>query len=297
MKKIITFLLSSLFSVNLWSDPPLFATNTITLDFTKSHSTEHFKNSGMKFTDISNSSIQSFSYQNQILRLILPNGRILKQNVELGIADAKDNELLQLTTAGVIMPHDEAYKVATKIHRNLGLATDKLDQWYLEEMDKGRNAKGYSISANERLYPRVSMAIQSSMNEKYPWVIALKISWNWRKHEDWDEDRAARENPPPPPEYATISLEPPSGNVYARKDAYRDLHEADRLLVTEKQATATLTPLPKSELTSISKKDTDNESLPDDNQRTLIPIYFLAALGIAGIGSFIYFYIQRNRHK
>lgn len=209
-------------SYNVNAKPPEFSPNVITLDFRNSHSIEAFKKSGIKINDISSSTRQSFSYQNQSLIIKLPAGRVFEQKIRLGITDGNDGELLQFTTAGVVMPHDEAYQVAKKTHLNLGLPTEKLDQWYESEKNQGRNAEGYSISANTRMYPRVSMSIRSSMNKLYPWVIGLKISWYWKKHRDWDEKRANRENPRPLPQYATVSLEPPSGNVYDRSDAYRE---------------------------------------------------------------------------
>ncbi|MCF6312920.1 MAG: hypothetical protein L3J39_10765 [Verrucomicrobiales bacterium] len=199
---------------------PVFSPDVITLDFSNGHSIDAFKKSGIKLNDISSSSRKSFSYQNQSLIIKLPGGRVFKQKVRLGIADGNDGELIKITTAGVVMPHDEAYQVAKKVHLNLGLPTDKLDQWYGSEKNQGRNANGYSISANKLMYPRVSLSIRSSMNKLYPWVLGLKISWYWKKHRDWDEKRANRENTRPLPQYATVSLEPPSGKNYDRSDAY-----------------------------------------------------------------------------
>ncbi len=224
---ILTMKPTSLFITVLFSlslglcepGPPQFEKPSVTLDFSQGHSMDIIKNSGLILNDISNSSTESYSFQKEKILIKLPNNREIKQNVTLGIVDAKNGNLVRFSSTGVIMPDEEAYEVAKVLHQNLNLPLNTLEKWYKTEMQNYvRNRKAFSISANMNSYSRISFGLNRSMNKLYPWVVNMTITWDWRKHKGWDESRANTEMKFPSEKYATISLEPPSGNVYDRRD-------------------------------------------------------------------------------
>ncbi len=207
------------------AQPPEFGDQTFVLDFTKNHTEEDLKGAGLEYKKaLGDSSYEVLLFQNQKINVEIPGGRRFEQKVVMGSISIRDGRLQEFETYGVIMPQDEAYEVAKMLHISLGLPLDELDQWYEKNKGKARDTNPYDIS-NSNIFPVVSIGIHTSMNELYPWTVALKLSWNLRIHKDWDEQRAAQENQPPPAGYETVSLEPPSGNIYDGRDAYKHLRE------------------------------------------------------------------------
>jgi hypothetical protein len=197
-----------------WASPTV-------LDFSRSHTMEDLRQSGLEISEMYSGVFESYSFKNQEVEIRLPAGRSIHHNIELGIIDTKNKQLVRISMTGDVMPHDQAYKVAMLFHKSFGLSQNSLTQWEIVNRGKIRNGEGYSISANLNYYPRISFGIDPSINGLYPWVVNLLISWDWDKQREWNEERAWRELPPPSSQLATISLNPPSGSKYERKEAYK----------------------------------------------------------------------------
>ena len=223
--------------------------NSIVLDLSRSHTVEDLNKSGLTVSEIAGGLHgQSYSFQNQNIKILLPGGRKIEQSVTLGTINTKQDQLSQISMYGGIMPHDQTFQVAKIFHQSFGLQTSELDAWYKHNIGKVRNAEPYSVSANLKFYPRVGITIRSSMNGLYPWVIALSISWDWDKQRDWNEERVWREFPPPA--ITAISLNPPSGLKYERRDAYKEtLKEQKEFEQEQVEQRQTSTPVISSNLT------------------------------------------------
>jgi hypothetical protein len=197
----------------------------VVVDLSRSHTVDDLKRSGLRITKIAGGLHgQAYSFQNQEVVIRLPAGRSITQNVVLGTIDTKEDELTDLFMYGEVMPHDQALQVATLFHQSFGLPLHQLGNWGAQNKQKIRDGEPYSISANMNFYPRTGIAIKPSMNGLYPWVISFSLSWEWDKQRDWNEERASRELPPPTT--ASLSLNPPSGQKYERRDAYKETLEA-----------------------------------------------------------------------
>lgn len=240
MKIIFLGLLAGIWiSVNTQAAP-------VVLDLSRSHMVDDLKKSGLVMKEISGGTgEQDFAFENQEVEIRLPGGRSIQQMVILGIIDSKDDLLTRFSITGDVMPHDQAIQVAKIFHQSFGLETSELDAWYKNNIGKVRNAEPYSISANLKFYPRIGITIRQSMNDLYPWVIGLSISWEWDKQRDWNEERVWSELPPSA--IAVISLNPPSGQKYERRDAYKESLEEQKSFEQELAAkgqapTPTMTP-------------------------------------------------------
>lgn len=180
-------------------------------------------------------------------------------------------------------------------HRTFDLPLDRFEDWEKENRDKVRNADPYSVSANLKYYPRVTLGVNKSMNGLYPWVIQLSISWDWDKHQDWDEARVWNElsalgN-------SMISLNPPSGESYERKTAYKEIlkiqSEYERELAEEGALPPRLQSTPDKQPEE-SGTDTDNANDDKPNPSLLIIIVgVIAAIVISMLGVFWFFKAKR----
>jgi hypothetical protein len=208
----------------------------VTVDFSRSHTIDDLEQSGLELKRIAGGlKGQAYAFQNQDIRILLPGGRSISQLVVLGTADTENDQLTRISMTGEVMPHDQAFEVARTFHQAFGLKTGELEDWHKRNIGKVRDAEPYSVSANLNFYPRIGISIRQSMNALYPWVIGVSISWDWDKQRDWDEERVWRELPPL--SVAAISLNPPSGEAYDRRDAYKELLEEQRIFEQELAAT------------------------------------------------------------
>lgn len=196
----------------------------IILDFRKSHTVQDFKDSGLQIQEIRGGlEGQAYVFQNQEVEVLLPVNRLIRQSVVLGTVDTREGVLTEFDIYGDVMPHDQAAAVGRSFLESFGLPTDKFESWIVDNQKGGRDGKVFSVSANLVYYPRVSFAVRPSMNGLYPWVTKLLLSWNWDKQRDWNEERAWKELPLPAPGYEAVSLNPPSGLKYDRKEAYKEI--------------------------------------------------------------------------
>ena len=191
------------------------------LDLSHSHSVGDLHDSGLHLKEMSSGIPgQAYIFQSHAMRLMLPTGRSLSITANRGRIDTDSQKITRISITGYAMPQDQAYLVASQFFDAFELDKASLESWHEENKGRGIDVTRFSISVNLGFYPRISLAVLPSMNYLYPCVIRLLISWDWRKHHDWDENRAWRELPEPPAGLADISLNPPSGKVYDLKDAY-----------------------------------------------------------------------------
>jgi hypothetical protein len=191
------------------------------LDLSRSHSVEELKRSNLRVKEIAGGLHgQAYSFENQEVEIRLPGGRTIIQTVVLGTIDTRDGSLTDLYMYGNVMPQDQAVQVAEMFIKTFALSPGSLNQWEAQNRGKARNGEPFSISANLNFYPRTGIGIKPSMNGLYPWVVSLSLSWNWDKQRVWNEDRVWRELPPPTA--TAISLDPPSGQTYERREAYKE---------------------------------------------------------------------------
>jgi hypothetical protein len=194
----------------------------VILDFSLSHTVEDLQKSGLEIREIVVGSGQTYSFMNQEVEIRLPAGRTIRQSDVSGIINAKGGILTEYSMTGDVMPQDQAVKVAQAFIKTFGLSPNTLNQWETQNRD-AQNVEAFSISANLNFYPRIGIGIKPSMNGIYPCVVSFSLSWNWDKQRDWNEQRAWQELSPPLSQFASISLNPPSGLKYERREAYKEI--------------------------------------------------------------------------
>jgi hypothetical protein len=208
---------------------------SVKLDFSRSHTIEDVKKSGLLLNQIKGGTDElDFSFQNQEIEVLLPGGRTFRQFVELGIIDSKNGLLSRFSTSGGVMPQEQAYLVARIFHQSFGLPLNNLEEWNRRNQGNGLSGEAFGVSPTFKYYPIVGIAIVPGTNKLYPWDINFKIEWGWREQRDWNEERVWRELPPPA--ITAVSLEPPSGLKYDRRDAFKDALEAQKKFEQEQAA-------------------------------------------------------------
>lgn len=236
---VFQLLITVLFCQSVWASPKV-------IDFSRSHSVDDLNRSGLALREIgSATSERDFVFENQEVKILLPGGRSIQQQVELGIVDTKDGLLTRLSITGGVMPQEQAYQVATSFLQNFNLPKANLEEWNRQNQGRQFGSNSFGATSGWGFYPRVGLAISSSVNKLYPWVVRCEMEWGRREQRDWNEERVWRELPPP--KAAAISLDPPSGQTYDRREAYKEsLEEQARFekeLAAKGQAsTPTMTP-------------------------------------------------------
>ena len=197
------------------------------LDFSRSHSVEDLSRSGLVLNEIGGGGTgeKDFAFEKQDVRILLPGGRSIDQWVEQGIIDTKNDLLTQISISGGVMPQDQAFQVAQSFHRSFNLPLDDLNAWNKRNLGKQSRLDSFDSSFASDYYPMVALAIDRSVNKLYPSKVRLLIQWDRKGQRDWNEERVWRELPPPA--NAAISLNPPSGKRYERRDAYKGVLELD----------------------------------------------------------------------
>lgn len=197
----------------------------VVLDLSRSHQLEDLKKSSLVIKAIAGGAgREDFSFENQEVEIHLPGGRIVRQAVVLGIVDSKKGLLTKLSITGGAMPQEQAFQIARLFQQSFDLPLDELNDWKKRNEGLELSSDRYGVSALLKYYPVVSLSIDGSINRLYPWVIRFEIEWGWKEHRDWNEERVLRELPAPA--LASISLNPPSGLKYDRREAYKEALEA-----------------------------------------------------------------------
>ncbi len=211
--------------------------NLVELDFTRSHDLESVLDAGLAVREFPDSQGRTFMLSPQEVLLHLPGGLSIQQRITHGSMDADEKgNLSSLNLYGDLMPIEEAFRTAKRVHFALGKPTTNLEKWFVENQGKGevREGESFPFGDNTGRYPSLHFTIRSSMNTAYPWAFSFSMGWNLLpRNKDRDESWAASNNPRPPEGFENLSLNPPSGRIYDGKDAYRHLvgrqEEVDRI--------------------------------------------------------------------
>lgn len=209
------------------------ASAQVVIDLQRQHTLDQVKKSGVKLRSFEGDP-GFYTIEATELVLKLPGGQELRSKLQHGSFKVKDNGVLSsLEIHGPVLPDNEAYQVALKIHQALGIPPDRLEQWKLAIPGKGRDAPNFT-HANKDYYPDLFFEMGDSMNPRYPWYMIIELGWNALPGDNRDESWGAANNPKPPPGLERLSLDSPSGKTYDRKDAYAHLkkeqEELDRRL-------------------------------------------------------------------
>lgn len=192
------------------------------LDFSRSHTIEDVRRSGLKIkllTGYKGSHLAYVFEEDTDVVVILPGGRKITQKITIAHIDAVDGVLTRLRLHGSVMPQDQAYQVAGMFCDSFKLSHDELENWYQHNLGKKYDNKDIYLGSDNSYYPGVTLKAAPSFSTNYPWVICLLIKWNWNGHRGKDEEYTWREFPAPAiPE---ISLNPPSGLKYDRADDFK----------------------------------------------------------------------------
>jgi hypothetical protein len=236
MKGIVALLLITLAAGGSANAAP------VVLDLSRSHSFEDLMRSGLSIKEIAGGLHgQAYSIQSQEVEIRLPAGRSITQTMVLGTIDTQNGELRQLSMYGEVMPLEQAVQIAHLFHQSYDLPTAAMTAWKDANRNGIRSVNGYSVSPVLQYYPIISLAIDGSINQLYPWVVRFEIDWGWKEQREWNEERAWRELPRPA--IAAISLDPPGGLRYDPRDAYKESLEAQAKFEKELAAKgATSTP-------------------------------------------------------
>jgi len=191
------------------------------LDFSRSHSMEDVRRSGLRFKRLSDfgHSVAYVYEEDRDIVVLLPGGRKISQRISIAHLKEKDGVLTLLSLHSGVMPQDQAYQVAGTFCDSFNLSHDKLEAWYQLNFGKKYDNEPLNISADDKYYPAVDLELFPSFSTTYPWSIRFHIEWNWSKQRGRTEEQTWREFPTPAiPE---ISLNPPSGLRYDRADDFK----------------------------------------------------------------------------
>ncbi len=210
--------------------PALANDGNVVIDLSQTHDLKTVLEAGLKAIEYSTQSRNGREFtipEGQSLVFRLPGGFEIQQVIQQGSMSAdKEGKLTTMDFYGNILPMNEAYDVAVKVHKAFGLPLNKLEKWKKDNEGKGRNAKPYMAGTGvAKTYPHVLVEVQSSINELYPWVVGLEFGWNVLDDEKaLDEKWGAEHNPRSAPGKERLSLDSPSGKTYDRKEAYREIN-------------------------------------------------------------------------
>lgn len=203
----------------------------IRIDLQRSHHVQQVLSSGVKYqTSPGIDGRKSIFLEPANLVFILPGGQALQARAEYcALKSTADGRLRTLTFHGQILPDEEAYQIALKLHQAFSIPLDRLEQWKKDIAGKGRDAPTFSTGKKD-YYPHVFIGMQSSMNTKYPWYLLIELGWNAEDDDTRDEAWGEMNNPRPPRGLEQASLDSPSGSIYDRKEAYAHLVKAQEEL-------------------------------------------------------------------
>ena len=192
------------------------------LDFSRSHTIEDVRRSGLKIkllTGYKGSHLAYVFEEDTDVVVILPGGRKINQKITIAHIDAVDGILTHLELHSGVMPQDQAYQVAGTFCDSFNLSHDKLEAWYQLNLGKKYDTEDLYLGSEKKYYPAVTLKAGPGFSTNYPWIICLLLRWNWTEHRGKDEAQTWREFPTPAlPE---ISLNPPSGLKYDLADDFK----------------------------------------------------------------------------
>lgn len=221
MRRLCTILALLFAAIGLEAAPAV-------LDFSRSHTMEDVRRSGLNFKRLSDlgHSVAYVYEEDRDIVVLLPGGRKISQRITIAHLNENEGILTRLELRGGVMPQDQAYQVAGTFCDSFNLSHDKLEGWYQRNLGRQYSVEDLGLSPNAGYYPRVTLGIGPSFNKLYPYRLVLLVTWNWDRYRGWDEERAWREFFAHG--IAEISLNPPSGLKYDRADAHKPFVAASK---------------------------------------------------------------------
>ena len=219
MRRLCTILALLFAAIGLEAAPAV-------LDFSRSHTMEDVRRSGLNFKRLSDlgHSVAYVYEEDRDIVVLLPGGRKISQRISIAHLKEKDGILTRLALHGGVTPQDQAYQVAGTFCDSFNLSHDKLEAWYQLNFGKKYDNEPLNISADDKYYPAVALELFPSFSTTYPWSIRFHIQWNWAEHRGKDEEQTWRDfSAPAMPE---ISLNPPSGLKYDHADDFKPYIES-----------------------------------------------------------------------
>ena len=238
---------------------------THVIDLSESHRKEAVTESGVEFT-VTDPWISP--EEGEDIRLVFPGGREIEFRVNRGDFRIQDDgEMSYASLYSELMPAEEAAEVMRSFKRSIGQSTEDVDRW-MEEVDQGKHYQRLafdplSAGTGWNHYPAISLRAKSSLAPVYEWELSFYVQWTPDFFpEDWGEEKAAIHNPKPPEGLERISLNPPSGKFYSRKEAFEIDREriisemsSESKNVSQTEAESPVEPTPTERI---------NESLPSE---------------------------------
>lgn len=209
-----------------------YAVNAQTrIDLRHSHDVRQILSTGLNYKETPDfDGRKVIDIERSDLVFILPGGLSLQVKARrCSLTVNANGKIRTLTLHGQILPDEEAYQVALKLHQAFTIPTDRLEGWRLGIVGKGRDAPTFSTGKKE-YYPHIFIGMQSSMNTLYPWYLMIELGWNAEADDTRDERWGDANNPRPPEGLERVSIDSPSGRTYDRKDAYVHLFKAQQEL-------------------------------------------------------------------
>ena len=220
---------------------------------------------------------RNFTFKNQNIKVLLPNGRSITQQVKLGVIDTENQLITRFSFTGTVMPQEQAFKIATMFHKSFNIPLEELNEWNLENKENQFIRRAFGATSGWGFYPRASMAIESSVNKLYPCVVRCLIEWERKEQDDWSEARVWNELPPP--EIPEISLNPPSALTYDRRDAYKEALEEQAEYERELAEQGIV--LPHLQVTPQAPKNIpleESDKTENEDSRIIIPILIICGI-------------------
>jgi hypothetical protein len=191
----------------------------VVLDFSRSHTMEDVRRSGLKVTELGGLTYSKFyHFESQEVSVVLPGRREFHLFVKDGFFTVSNGALRDFDLCGGVVPQDQVRLVAASFCQSFDLSKLKLEEWYARNAGTIHSSDTIGFSPNLAYYPLVTLRASDSMNPRYPWTLAFHIVWNDERQRDWSEERVWAELALP--SHKVISLNPPSGLKYNRADAY-----------------------------------------------------------------------------
>ena len=202
------------------------------IDFTNEHSIDQITKSGVEY-QLFESRNRFIRIENQNIRLRFPGGRTYEFRVDRGSFDLNSqNQIVSSTLITELMPTNDAAELMRIFKRSLSVSTEDVDRW-IHDVQEGKHKYPFkfedmSASTGWKHYPAIILGSKSSQNPTYEWNFVLTLRWTPERYpEGWNEEKAAVHNPKPPSGYEVVSLNPPSGRFYSRKEGFEIAYDID----------------------------------------------------------------------
>lgn len=203
------------------------------IDFSEDNSVERIIESGIEYT-IFEGRNRFIRIEDQDVKIRFPGGRAYELRVDRGSFDLNDqNRIVSSRLITELMPTQEAGELMRIFKRSFAARTSDVDRWFSDVQEEKHKQPlkfdnmGYGTGIGEH-YPKIQLISKRSQNPTYEWNFVLNLEWHSGDYpEGWNEEKAAVHNPKPPSGYEVVSLNPPSGRFYSRKEGFEIAYGID----------------------------------------------------------------------